>query len=113
MTCQVLIATAKSARYGDFARDFLAEYGCALLDRTGQRPMDEAALLALVPEVDALIARPEPVTARVIPAAPRLRVVNAPGVGYDHIDVAAGRAASRSASAPAVTITRWRRWRSG
>ncbi len=92
MTYRVLMTSSKFARHGEFARDFLRGHGCALLDRTGQRPMDEAALLGLVPEADALIAGPEPITARVLAAAPRLRVVNAPGVGHDHIDVPAATA---------------------
>ncbi len=88
MTYNVLLTTGKFARHGEAARALLAPHDCALLDYTRQKPMNEAALLALVPQADALIAGPEPVTARVFAAAPRLRVVNAPGVGYDHIDVA-------------------------
>jgi phosphoglycerate dehydrogenase-like enzyme len=84
----VLMTTAKFAHHGEYAREFLRAHDCTLLDHTRRQPMDEAALLALVAEADALIAGPEPVTARVLAAAPRLRVVNAPGVGYDHIDVA-------------------------
>jgi phosphoglycerate dehydrogenase-like enzyme len=89
MAHRVLITTSKFRGYGDRARSFLAEHGCELLDHTACGAMDEARLIALVPDADALIAGPEPVTARVIAAAPRLRVVNAPGVGYDHIDVTA------------------------
>lgn len=67
----------------------LEEEGHTLIDRTRHRPMDEAALLELVADAEALIAGPEPVSARVLAAAPRLRIVNAPGVGYDHIDIEA------------------------
>lgn len=89
MTHRVLITTSKFCGYGDHARAFLTKHGCALLDHTGYQPVDEELLLELVQDADALIAGPEPVTARVIAAAPRLRIVNAPGVGYDHIDVVA------------------------
>jgi phosphoglycerate dehydrogenase-like enzyme len=54
--------------------------------------MKEATLLSLVPAAAGLITALEPVTARVLAAAPRLRVVCATGVGYDHIDVEAATA---------------------
>jgi phosphoglycerate dehydrogenase-like enzyme len=45
-----------------------------------------------VPEAAGMITALEPVTARVLAAAPRLRVICATGVGYDHIDVEAATA---------------------
>lgn len=89
MAHRVLITTSKFRGHGDRARAFLAQHDCELLDHTACEPMDEGRLRELVPGADALIAGPEPVTARVIAAAPTLRAVNAPGVGFDHIDVAA------------------------
>ncbi len=74
--------------------DPLAEAGVALLRqgadvdiRTGLSP---EALLAILPEYDALIVRSETkVTAEVLAAGRRLRVVTRAGVGTDNIDVAA------------------------
>jgi phosphoglycerate dehydrogenase-like enzyme len=51
--------------------------------------MDDATLLRMVPGAAGLIAGPERVSDEVMAAAPLLQVVNAPGVGYDHIDVGA------------------------
>jgi D-3-phosphoglycerate dehydrogenase len=85
----VLISSVKFARHMDAARDFLSEYGIALIEHDRHRQMDEATLLQLVPTVAGLIAGPERVTEHVMAAAPQLQVVCAPGVGYDHIDVEA------------------------
>jgi D-3-phosphoglycerate dehydrogenase len=84
-----LITTPKLIGREDATRDFLSAQGCALIEHTHHRAIDEATLLRLIPPAAALIAGLEPVTERVLAAAPQLRVVNAPGVGYDHIDVAA------------------------
>ncbi len=55
---------------------------------------DEPTLLAAVAEADALLVRTyAKVSARVIAAAPRLRVIGRGGVGLENIDVAAARAA--------------------
>ncbi len=52
--------------------------------------LSEAELIALIPGYDALVVRSETqVTARVIEAAERLRVVGRAGVGIDNIDVEA------------------------
>lgn len=42
-----------------------------------------------VGEADAIVLRTQPMTAEVIAAAPRLRIVSRHGVGYDAVDVAA------------------------
>ncbi|ASJ10513.1 3-phosphoglycerate dehydrogenase [Thermococcus sp. P6] len=53
---------------------------------------DEEKLVELVGDVDALIVRSKPkVTARVIEAAPRLRVIGRAGVGLDNIDLDAAK----------------------
>lgn len=79
-------------------REHLAEHGCEVLEHDAHdMQMKEETLLSLVPTAAGLITALEPVTARVLTAAPRLRVVCATGVGYDHIDVEA-------ASARGVTV---------
>jgi D-3-phosphoglycerate dehydrogenase len=53
---------------------------------------DEAELLELVPEVDGWLAGVETISARVLEAAPRLRVISRNGVGADAVDLDAARA---------------------
>ncbi|MCL6552606.1 MAG: phosphoglycerate dehydrogenase [Firmicutes bacterium] len=54
--------------------------------------LTEADLVPLVGDADAIIAGTEPITARVLAAAPRLRIVARRGVGLDSVDVAAATA---------------------
>ena len=68
------------------ARELLAEFGELVVAPAD----DEAALVPLVADAVALIARGGTrVSARVIEAAPSLRVIGRSGVGYDLVDVAA------------------------
>ncbi len=53
----------------------------------------EADLIAAVPDVDALVATGMDVSAAVVAAGTKLRVIGTPQVGYDRIDVAAATAA--------------------
>src|SRR6476469_7619055 len=74
--------------------DPLADAGVALLRRGAAvdlRPgLSRDELLAILPDYDALIVRSETkVTAEVLAAGTRLRVVTRAGVGTDNIDVAA------------------------
>lgn len=50
---------------------------------------DEEALVEAVAEADALIVRSDKVTAAVLEAAPKLRVVVRAGAGFDNVDLAA------------------------
>jgi D-3-phosphoglycerate dehydrogenase len=98
---QILITTRKFHGYDTFAREFLKQRGFELIEHQRMynirrmhdirlhREMDDATLLRIVPPAAGLIAGPERVSDVVMAAAPDLRVVNAPGVGYDHIDVEA------------------------
>ena len=54
------------------------------------KKLSEAELLPLVADVEAMVVRSETkVTAKVIAAAPKLRVVGRAGVGIDNVDVEA------------------------
>ncbi len=48
-----------------------------------------AAIMAAMPGTDAIVLRTSPITAAMIEAAPRLRVISRHGVGYDNVDMAA------------------------
>jgi D-3-phosphoglycerate dehydrogenase len=65
------------------------EFQVTVLDKR----LSEAELLPLVAEADALVVRSETkITARVLEAAPRLKVVGRAGVGVDNVDVEAATA---------------------
>ena len=66
--------------------------GCELVLNDLERPPTEEELLARIGDADALISGTEPVTARVIAAAPRLKVISKHGVGFDNVDLAAAGA---------------------
>ncbi len=54
--------------------------------------VDEISLASYAPyvgEADAVLLRTQPMTADVVAAAPKLRIVSRHGVGYDAVDVAA------------------------
>src|SRR5436190_1321655 len=58
-----------------------------------EKRLSEAALLSLVPEVEAMVVRSETkITRKVMEAAPRLKVVGRAGVGVDNVDVDAATA---------------------
>ena len=74
--------------------DPLAEDGLARLRREGEvtvvSKLAEAELVERIPEFDALVVRSETkVTAPILEAGKKLRVVGRAGVGVDNIDVAA------------------------
>lgn len=89
---KVLVATEKP-----FAKEAVegirnivegAGYTLSLLEKY----TDKAQLLEAVSDVDALIVRSDKVTAEVIEAAHRLKIVVRAGAGYDNIDLAAATA---------------------
>ena len=90
---KVLLTTPRFFAFEAMIREHLAEHGCEVLEHQAHdMQMKEGTLLRLVPEAAGMITALEPVTARVLAAAPRLRVICATGVGYDHIDVEAATA---------------------
>ncbi len=90
MARKVLLTTPRFLVFEEFIREFLGERDCEVIEHDDHdMQMKEDALLRLLPEADGLITALEQVTVRVLSAAPRLRVISATGVGYDHIDVKA------------------------
>jgi D-3-phosphoglycerate dehydrogenase len=89
---RVLVASQSFGKSCPEVFDRMREAGCAFLDAGPDRITTEEALCARIGEADALISGVEPVTARVLAAAPRLKVISKHGVGYDNIDLEAARA---------------------
>ena len=86
-------------RPGPF-RDLLTAAGFTPVDWPGHLPLSADEYRAVLPDIDAIIAGGEPLTAQSIAIAPRLRVIARTGVGYDAVDLAAA-----TARKIAVTIT--------
>lgn len=63
--------------------------GCTLVIPEERAVVPEDRLLQLVADCDAAIAGTDPFSARVLSAAPHLKIVARTGVGYDAVDVAA------------------------
>ena len=86
---KILVATEKpfAKKAVERIREIVEEAGgeLALLEKY----TDKAQLLEAVAEADALIVRSDKVTAEVIAAARRLRIVVRAGAGYDNVDLAA------------------------
>jgi D-3-phosphoglycerate dehydrogenase/(S)-sulfolactate dehydrogenase len=74
---------------GDPVDQWLREHGCETVHRAYQGPRTHEELVELFHDVDAAIIASDRISAAVMDAAPRLRVIARPGVGYDSVDVAA------------------------
>jgi len=72
------------------------------------RRLTENELAAMVGDYDVLIAGTEPITAKVMDAAPRLRLISRVGIGLDSVDLAAARSrgihVSYTPEAPAPAV---------
>lgn len=96
----MLVSAPGFGRTGDEALRTLRDAGYELVPSPTDGLLSEDQLVTLVGDVDAVIAGVEPITARVLDAAPRLKVVARRGVGYDTVDVGAA-----TARGVVVTIT--------
>lgn len=65
----------------------LSQHGIELTRNPRGRPLSEDDLIVLLRGYDAVIAGPEPYTAKVMDNAPGLRIIARTGVGYDKVDV--------------------------
>lgn len=66
--------------------------GCVFMPQSFEKAPTEEQLLAVVGEADVIVSGTEPITARVLAAATRLKVIAKHGVGYDNIDTDAAKA---------------------
>lgn len=71
----------------------LERAGCQVKISPAQGRLEETALIEMIADCDAAIVGTEPITAKVIAAAPRLRVLSRFGVGVDSVDLEAATSA--------------------
>jgi len=85
-----ILVTARSFRKvpGEHHR-LLQEAGCEVVESPQDRPLREAEMVDLIADVDGAILGLDEVTARVIAAGKRLKVISRYGVGVDNVDLKA------------------------
>ena len=88
---RVLIASRSFGPNCPAAVERMRAAGCELITNEWGRAPTEAELQARIGDIDVLISGTEPVTERVLQAAPRLKVISKHGVGYENIDLEAAR----------------------
>ena len=90
---KVLLATQKpfAAKAVDGIVKILTEAGHEVVKL--EKYAEQADFVAAVADVEAIIIRSDKVTAEVIAAAPKLKIVVRAGAGYDNVDLAAATAA--------------------
>ncbi|MEV6594643.1 phosphoglycerate dehydrogenase [Streptomyces acidicola] len=91
-TSTTLITTPTFARHSPDPWEILASAGAGPLRPYEDSALPHAELLAHIGTVDALIVGMDTITAEVIEAADRLKVIAKHGVGVDTIDLAAAQA---------------------
>jgi D-3-phosphoglycerate dehydrogenase len=105
---RVLITAAPFAQIDRRPFEWLDAAGIEHVTNPYGRRLTESELANLIPGFDALIASTEPITARVMSAAPTLRMISRVGIGLDSVDLIAARrrgicvAYTPDAPAPAV-----------
>ena len=90
---KVLLATQKpfAAKAVEGIVNILTEAGHEVVKL--EKYAEQSDLVAAVADVEAMIIRSDKVTAEVIAAAPKLKIVVRAGAGYDNVDLAAATAA--------------------
>jgi D-3-phosphoglycerate dehydrogenase len=88
---RVLITTVPFAQHSSEALDRLRAARVVYTINPLNRRLKEHELAGLAADYDVLIAGTEPITARVMDAAPRLRLISRVGIGLDSVDLHAAR----------------------
>jgi ribulose-phosphate 3-epimerase len=94
LVTKILIASRSFGPHCPAALERLRAAGCELIANPWGRTPSEAELLERIADSDVLVSGTEPVTAAVLAAAPKLKLIAKHGVGYENIDLAAARARS-------------------
>ncbi len=89
MSLGKVLVTAKSVASSESALESLRQAGCEVQIASPPEHGVEDWLVAQVRDVDGAIFAMERVTARVLEAANRLKIIARPGVGYDTVDMVA------------------------
>lgn len=88
---KVLVSAPYAMPVIDLYRRELAAAGCQIVVPEVRERLEESDLLPLVGDIDGIICGDDRITARVLAAAPRLKVISKWGTGIDSIDQEAAR----------------------
>jgi D-3-phosphoglycerate dehydrogenase len=91
MRWKVLVTAPRAVAAIDRYRRELEAIGCEVFEHGAQERLEEHELAPLLSDMDGTICGDDRITARVLDAAPRLRVISKWGTGIDSIDVAEAR----------------------
>ncbi len=86
MSNEVVVLSRKFRESLPLMRDFLEARNCTLAEIEPEYPLTEDAICELAATAGGIITGLEPITARVMDAAPNLKVISTGGVGFDHVD---------------------------
>ncbi|HPZ64246.1 MAG: phosphoglycerate dehydrogenase [Dethiobacteria bacterium] len=89
MEYNVLVTPRSFAQWDRQPLDYLEQAGCRVERNPRRRPYTEEELIAAIGEADGLLVGIDPVTEKVMAAAPRLKVISKYGAGVDNIDLEA------------------------
>jgi len=83
-----VLVTPRSFRQrpGEHKR-ILQEAGCQIVESNNERPLQAAEMVELIGDMDGVITGLDEISAEVIAAAPKLRVISKYGTGLDNIDL--------------------------
>ncbi len=105
---RVLITTVPFGAHNHLPIDLLESVGVDFEINPIGRRLKADELASMVSDVEILIAGTEPITAAVMDAAPRLRLISRVGIGLDSVDLQAARergiAVSYTPEAPAPAV---------
>lgn len=87
----ILVASRSFGKNCPEVLDQMRDTGCVFLPPIADGAPSEEQLLQAIGDADVLISGTEPVTARILAAATRLKVIAKHGVGYENIDLQAAR----------------------
>lgn len=105
---KIVITTSSFGEHDAAPLERLRRAGHEVVLNPHRRKLTEDEAIALLADADAVLAGVEPLTRRVLAAAPRLRVVSRCGTGVDNVDLAAARergiVVARTPDAPALGV---------
>ncbi len=88
---KIVITSEYFGRFSPAGKELLLTNGFTVVDNPFQRLLKEEDMLGILDEAEGIIADLEPITARVIAAAPKLKIIARRGVGVDSIDLEAAK----------------------